>query len=78
MTEAEWYGRRWPEDKNLSLRERVERSQETRSCLCVGPQDGQPLCPCRMRSVKVVDGRYVETIDHGPVRTSPFVTRIFP
>lgn len=38
----------------------------THSCGCVGPQNGQPLCPCRMRSVKVVDGRYVQVIDHGP------------
>jgi hypothetical protein len=35
-------------------------------CFCVGPQNGEPLCPCRMRHVQVKDGRYVETIDHGP------------
>ena len=35
-------------------------------CNCIGPQDGRPLCPCLMRTVKVVDGRYVRTIDLGP------------
>lgn len=37
------------------------------SCFCVGPQGDAPVCPCRMRSVRVENGRYVETIDHGPV-----------
>jgi hypothetical protein len=37
-----------------------------KECFCMGPQDGQPLCPCRMRHVQVKDGRYVEMIDHGP------------
>lgn len=37
-------------------------------CACIGPQNGEPLCPCRMSTVRVVNGRYVETIDHGPVR----------
>ena len=40
-------------------------------CFCVGPQNGQPLCPCRMRGVQVKDGRYVEIIDHGPVPSNP-------
>ncbi len=41
----------------------------TRSCFCVGPQDGQPLCPCRMRDVKIKNGRYVlPERDLGPVR----------
>jgi len=38
------------------------------SCNCVGPRNGQPLCPCMMRSVSVENGRYVQTIDHGPVK----------
>lgn len=40
---------------------------QSHSCGCIGPQNGKPLCPCRMRSVQVKDGRYVEVIDHGPV-----------
>jgi len=39
-----------------------------KECFCIGPKDGQPLCPCRMRNVQIKDGRYVEMIDHGPVR----------
>lgn len=39
------------------------------ACNCIGPRNGEPRCPCMMRNVKVVDGRYVETIDHGPVRS---------
>ena len=37
------------------------------ACNCVGPQHGEPLCPCRMRGVQIKDGRYVEIVDHGPV-----------
>lgn len=36
------------------------------SCNCIGPQDGQPVCPCQMRFVSVVNGRYVKTTDLGP------------
>lgn len=39
---------------------------DIKQCFCVGPQNGQPLCPCRMLDVKIVNGRYVQTIDHGP------------
>lgn len=28
-------------------------------CNCIGPQNGEPRCPCAMRGVQVVDGRYV-------------------
>ena len=38
------------------------------SCNCVGPRNGQPLCPCMMRSVSIENGRYVQKIDHGPVQ----------
>jgi hypothetical protein len=30
-----------------------------KQCFCVGPQNGEPRCPCAMRGVTVVDGRYV-------------------
>jgi len=29
------------------------------SCFCIGPQNGQPLCPCAMRGVVVKNGRYI-------------------
>jgi hypothetical protein len=37
------------------------------ACGCVGPQNGEPQCPCRMRGLRQLDGRWVEVIDHGPV-----------
>lgn len=39
-----------------------------RFCFCIGPQNGDPLCPCRMHGVTIRDGRYVEIIDHGPAK----------
>lgn len=44
----------------------VNTNQNSYSCNCIGPQDGKPLCPCRMRNLRIEDGRYVEIIDHGP------------
>lgn len=29
------------------------------ACCCVGPQNGEPLCPCQMRTLVVKNGRYV-------------------
>lgn len=40
----------------------------TRMCACIGPQNGEPLCPCRMRGLRKENGRWVEAIDHGPVQ----------
>jgi len=37
------------------------------TCCCLGPQDGEPVCPCAMRSVFIKDGRYKQIIDLGPV-----------
>lgn len=48
----------------------------TGACFCVGPQNGQPLCPCRMRGVKIKNGRYVQPEkDLGPV-TEPVSTML--
>ncbi len=42
-------------------------------CCCIGPQNGEPLCPCRMKSVKIKDGRYVlPAKDLGPVKEDIF------
>lgn len=38
----------------------------THSCNCLGPRNGDPLCPCMMVGVKIVDGRYIRTQDLGP------------
>jgi hypothetical protein len=40
--------------------------EQSHQCGCIGPQNGEPVCPCQMRCVKVVDGRYVMTRDLGP------------
>ena len=41
-------------------------TSDVRLCFCIGPQNGEPLCPCRMRNVRIINGRYIEQIDHGP------------
>lgn len=46
-------------DSYLAKRASLEPVQPLRQCMCVGPQNGQPLCPCRMREVVVKNGRYV-------------------
>lgn len=46
-----------------------------RLCNCVGPQNGQPLCPCQMANVIQRDGRWIEREkDLGPVSPSPVPT----
>lgn len=41
-------------------------------CNCIGPQNGQPLCPCQMRGVIQRDGRWIATErDLGPVKPEP-------
>lgn len=36
-------------------------------CNCIGPQNGAPRCPCRMKNVRIINGRYVVVTDLGPV-----------
>jgi len=48
--------------------------QTTRACHCVGPQDGNPVCPCRMPALRIQHGRYVEIIDHGPAPAEDIAT----
>lgn len=38
----------------------------------MGPQNGDPLCPCAMRNVRIVDGRYVQ--DLGPAKPQTLTT----
>ena len=44
----------------------VPADTSARMCFCVGPQNGEPVCPCRMSRLTIRNGRYVEVIDHGP------------
>lgn len=55
----------------LDLVNAARDEREPHVCGCVGPQNGQPLCPCRMRGVQVINGRYVEVRDLGPVDFNP-------
>ena len=43
-----------------------------RPCNCIGPQNGDPVCPCQMRGVSVRNGRYVKVIDLGPAEASDY------
>lgn len=49
----------------------VDGETNIQACHCVGPQPGYPVCPCRMRNLRKIDGRWIETIDHGPVLPTP-------
>lgn len=44
----------------------VNDKPKTHTCGCIGPQNGEPQCPCMMRGVQVVDGCYVRIEDLGP------------
>lgn len=47
------------------------------TCNCVGQQRGQPLCPCRMRGVTIVNGRYVKITDLGAAPESEQLAKRF-
>lgn len=51
----------------------LEDGHDVHACNCIGPQNCQPVCPCRMRGVAIEDGRYVERRDLGPVPGSASV-----
>lgn len=44
----------------------IAQGSSQQTCNCIGPQNGQPACPCAMRNVKVINGRWVRTEDLGP------------
>lgn len=49
---------------------------QTYACNCIGPQNGEPLCPCKMRNVVQRNGRYIKIEqDLGPVK-QPLVTPV--
>jgi hypothetical protein len=44
------------------------QTSTVQACNCIGPQNGQPLCPCAMRNVEMREGRWVRReADLGPV-----------
>jgi len=34
------------------------------ACGCMGPQRGEPFCPCKMQMVEMVDGKYYLITEH--------------
>lgn len=34
-------------------------SNVSHSCACMGPQNGEPLCPCQMRGMIQRDGKWI-------------------
>ena len=46
--------------------------QYYRACGCMGPQNGEPVCPCAMKYVKIVDGHYIQVTDLGKVGDPKF------
>lgn len=58
----------WEESR--SLKPKIEASAS--ACFCVGPQNGEPLCPCQMRGLVKKDGRWVRPEqDFGPSPAIP-------
>lgn len=47
--------------------------RQNSACCCMGPQNGEPVCRCAMKYVKVVDGHYVQITDLGQVSDPKFV-----
>lgn len=46
------------------------KADASHSCYCVGPKNGEPYCPCRMKNVIQRDGRWIELEkDLGPAVT---------
>lgn len=61
--------------EEIRLRSMVKMAEPAgpHSCGRVGPQNGEPLCPCKMRGVVIKDGRYVlPERDLGPVRARQY------
>ena len=52
---------------NIPWKQQDDIRREPIACNCIGPQNGEPVCPCRMKNVVIVDGRYKEIIDLGEV-----------
>lgn len=57
----EWF------EKRVALEADHEIGAGLRACNCIGPQNGQPVCPCAMSSVAIENGRYVQRNDLGPI-----------
>lgn len=46
----------------------ITNANDAWACNCIGPQNGQPRCPCMMRNVFQRNGRWIQAEqDLGPV-----------
>lgn len=53
----------------MNLQDGIALHPVTAACGCIGPQRGEPYCPCEMRAkrVEIINGRYVQPArDLGP------------
>jgi hypothetical protein len=53
-------------ERQLAKMRQCQPGPALHACHCIGPQGGQPACPCQMRSVTIENGRYVRRVDLGP------------
>lgn len=54
----------------MSQTNKMDLLMQSGTCGCVGPAPGYPLCPCAMRGIQVINGRFVRPAqDLGPVPT---------
>lgn len=51
----------------MAAKQALSGQSAVESCHCTGPQRGEPVCPCQMRSVTIEYGRFVKRTDLGPV-----------
>lgn len=43
-------------------------STQLKTCCCIGPQNGEPRCPCEMKNVIIRNGRWIQPeVDLGPI-----------
>lgn len=47
-------------------------------CACLGPEDGEPACPCAMRWVELVDNEYyrIHVNSNGVAHTAEFLGKV--
>lgn len=52
------------QQKYLSV---IAQAPAMNPCNCIGPQNGQPRCPCQMRGIEKRNGRWIQReVDLGP------------
>lgn len=52
-------------NEQIAIRQHLSKDRPGSSaCGCMGPQRGEPLCPCAMSWVEVVDGKWYRILEH--------------